>query len=187
MPSCALMYLPNGRRQLLRRRRRILRNRNAAERRQHFGEDGAIERNAGDRKAGRDRRMRVNDGLHVWPLTVDLEVHQHFRRRVAIALQFSAFEIGDTHHVGRHESLADTLGRHQQPLGTQPNADVAVVRRRVTARVHPPADFNDVGAQRRFGGHAVRPSARSERRRSCPIRVATGDRAEVQQFAAHGQ
>ena len=146
--------------QLPRGRRRVLRDRDAAERRQHFGQHGAVERNAGDRKAGGDRRMRVHDRLDVGALTIHLEVHQHLRRRIAIALQLSSLEIGDAHHVGRHEPLADALRRHEQPIGAQAHADVAVVRGGVAARVHPAADFDDVGAERGFGGHAVRPSTR---------------------------
>ena len=169
MPSCALMYLRTAVGQLLGRRRRVLRDRNAAERRQHLGEHGAIERNAGDGKAGRGRRMRVHDRLHVGPLPVDLEVHQHLGRGIAIALQLASLEIGDAHHVRRHEPLADALRGHQQAVGAEPDADVAVVRRGVAARVHAAADFDDVGAERGFGAHAVRG----------PILVAAGGRAEV--------
>ena len=143
------MYLPHRRRQLGRGRRRVRRDRHAAERRHHFGEDGAIERDARDREAGRRRRMRVHDRLHVRALAIHLEVHQHLGRRIAIALNLFAVEIGDAHHVGRHESLAHALGRHQQPIRSEPDADVPVVRRRIPARVHAPADLDDVGAQRR--------------------------------------
>ena len=57
---------------------------------------------------------------------------------------------------GRHEPLADALRGHQQPVGAEPDADVAVVRRGVAARVHAAADLDDVGAKRGFGAHAVR-------------------------------
>ena len=150
------MYLPDRLGQLLGRRRRVLRDRDAAERRQHLGEHRAVERNAGHGKPGRDRRMRVHHRLDVGPLPVDLEVHQHLGRRIAIALELAALEVGDAHHVRRHEPLADALRRHQQAIGAEPDADVAVVRRRVAAGVHAPADLDDVGAQRGLGAHAVR-------------------------------
>ena len=76
---------------------------------------------------------------------------------------------------GRHEPLADALRRHQQPIVAEPDADVAVVGRGVAARVHPAADFDDVGAQRRL--RCVMPVARA-------IRVAARGRAEVHLLAA---
>ena len=138
-------------RQLRRRRCRVLGNRNAAERRDDLGEHGAGQRNAGDGKPGRGRRMRVHDRLHVLPLPVDLEVHLHLGRGPALACELPPVEIRDAHHVGRHEALAHARRRHQQPAGVEPDADVAVVRRRVAPRVQTPADLDDVGAQLRFG------------------------------------
>src|SRR5205807_9393588 len=67
-----------------------------------------------------------------------------------------ALEILDAHHVRRHESLADALRGHQERIGTEPRADVAVVRSRIASRVHAPADLDDVGAERGFRRHAVR-------------------------------
>ena len=52
--------------------------------------------------------------------------------------------------------LQTLFGRHEQPVGAEPDADVAVVRGGVAAGVHAPADFDDVGAQRGFAAHAVR-------------------------------
>ena len=43
-----------------------------------------------------------------------------------------------------------------QAVGAEADADVAVVRGGVSARVHAPADFDDVGAELRLGAHAVR-------------------------------
>ena len=92
---------------------------------------------------------------------------------------FLPVEIGDAHHVGRHEPLADALGRHQQPIGAEPHADVAVVRRGVAARVHAAADFDDVGAERGFGAHAVRAPvlvAAARRSRSSTLLASVGER-----------
>src|SRR5262249_11695417 len=69
--------------------------------------------------------------------------------------------VGDAHHVGRHEALADAFWRHQQAILAQPRADVAVIRGGVAARVHPPTNFDDFAAQGSFGRHAVRARYRS--------------------------
>src|SRR5581483_12118667 len=82
--------------------------------------------------------------------------HQHLGRGIAVALQLRAAQIGDAHHVRRHEPLAHALWRHEQAIRSEPDADVAVVRRRVAARVHPTADLDDVGAQLRLGGGSER-------------------------------
>src|ERR1700704_1123476 len=48
------------------------------------------------------RRVRVPHRLPVGPLPVDLEVHQHLRRGIAVALQLAALQVGNAHHVRRH-------------------------------------------------------------------------------------
>ena len=63
-------------RQLGCRRRAVLRDGNAAERRDDLGEHGAIERNSRYGKAGGDRRMRMHDCPHVRAVLVHLEVHE---------------------------------------------------------------------------------------------------------------
>jgi hypothetical protein len=92
--------------------------------------------------------MRVYHRVGVGPLAVDLEMHLHLRRGIAFAGELLPVEIGDAHHVRRHEPLADAARGHQEPPAIEPDADVAVVRRRVTARVQPAADFDDGVAQR---------------------------------------
>ena len=102
----------------------------------------------------------------VGPLPIHLEVHQHLGRRIAIALRSCVPSRSVTHHhVRRHEPLADALRGHEQPVVVEAHADVAVVRRGVPARVHPAADLDDVGAERGFGGHAVRGSDTGRGRR----------------------
>ena len=69
--------------------------------------------------------------------------------------------------------LQTLFGRHEQPIGVEAHADVAVVRRGVSARVHAPADFDDVGAElrTRCSCACVRPGTcrgtPSEQKNSC--------------------
>ena len=52
---------------------------------------------------------------------------------------------------GVMKPLQTLFGRHEQAIGAEPDADIAVVRRRVAARVHAPAYLDDVGAQGGLG------------------------------------
>ena len=70
------------------------------------------------------------------------------REAVALARELLPVEIRDHHHVGGHEALAHALRRHQQTAIVQPEADVAVVRRRVAARIQAAPDFDDRGSSR---------------------------------------
>ena len=140
-------------RELARRRRSVLRDRNAAEGGHHFGEHGPVERDAGHGEPGGDRRMRVHDSLEVGPAAIHGQVHQQFGRRVAIALHFPSRHVGDHHHVGRHETLRDALRCRQKKVAGEAHADVAVVRRDVSAIVQTASDLDDVGSERFFGGH----------------------------------
>src|SRR6185503_8214234 len=91
-----------------------------------------------------------------------------------IPLELAPRQIGDAHHLRRHEPLADAFRGHEQPIRAEPDADVAVVGCRVAARIHAPADFHDVGAQRGVAAHAVRPST------GPPRDVPLGDPAPVE-------
>ena len=102
--------------------------------------------------------MCVHHRTRVRPVLVDLEMHQQLGRCVAAAADFFSRQIHDDAHVRRHESLRHAFGRGQNFVVVDPNADVAVVRRHIPAGVHPPADLDDVRAERVFGSliHAVR-------------------------------
>ena len=115
-PVVRLDVLPDGGRQLRRRRRGVVDDRDAAERADHLGQHGAVQRHAGDRKPGGQRRMRVHDGVHVGPLPVHLEVHQQLGRGIAVAGDLLAVEIDDDHHVGRHVPLGHALRRRQDAV-----------------------------------------------------------------------
>ena len=152
-----LDVLAHGVRQLARGRRGVLRDGHAAERSQHFGKHGAIERDTCHGEARGHGRVRVDDRAHVGPVPVHLEVHEHLGRGIAIALYLFALEVRDAHHVGRHEPLAHALGRHHQTVRAEAGADVAVVAGRVAAGVHATAHLDDVGAERGLSAHDVRP------------------------------
>ena len=151
------MYLRTACRQFGGGRRRVLRDRNAAERGQHLGQHRAIERNAGDGEAGGDRRMRVDDRT--------ARRAAGGRPRGASASRTTDRDRPDSFFPSR--SVMHIMSGVMNPLQTlfgvisrrsvaEPDADVAVVRRGIGARVHAAADFDDVGAQRGFGGHAER-------------------------------
>jgi hypothetical protein len=80
-PVVRLDIAPHGVRQFSRRRRAVLRDRNAAERRDDLGENGPGEGDARHGKAGGSRWMRVHDGPGVRTLTIDLDVHRQFWSR----------------------------------------------------------------------------------------------------------
>ena len=71
-PVVRLQILAACLRQFVGRRRRVLGNRDAAERGQHFGEYGARQGDPGHGKPGRDGGMRVHHGVHVGPNTIHL-------------------------------------------------------------------------------------------------------------------
>ena len=73
---------------------------------------------------------------------------------------------------GVMKPLQTLFGRHQQPVGVEPDADVAVVRRGVAARVQAAADFDDVGAELGFGRASPALVARPARQ---PLRAEVGD------------
>ena len=139
-------------RQLLRRRRRVLGDRNAAERRHDFGEHRAIERNAGDGEPGRDRRMRVHDGLRRpaaggRPRGASASRTRDRDRPASFCPSRSVMHIMS----GVMKPLQTLFGVISSRSSSSRDADVAVVRRGVAARVQAPADFDDVGAQRGLG------------------------------------
>ena len=89
-------------------RRAVLGDRNAAERRDHLGQHGARQRDAGDGEAGGHRRMRVHHGVDVGPVAVNLEVHRQLGRRIAIARELLPVVVDDTIMSGVMKPL-DTL------------------------------------------------------------------------------
>jgi hypothetical protein len=151
-PVVRFDVLADGLGQLHRRRRGVLGDRNAPERRHDLGKDGTGQRDAGHRKPRGRWRVRVHDSLRIRTLPIDLQVHLHLGRRPALPGKLPPVEIRDAHHVRRHEPLADAGRRHQQSAGIQADADVSIVRGRVAAGVQPASDFDDVGAELRFGG-----------------------------------
>ena len=166
------MYSGDGRRQLRRRRRRVVGDRDAAERADHLGQHRLVERDAGDREAGRERRMRVDHRLGVGPQLVDRDVHLQLRRRVPLAADLAAGEVGDHHHVGRHEALRDAGRRGQDAVGVEADADVAVVRGDEAAGPQAPPELDDVLAELRLRagtshGPCVPCAAARDRRRPC--------------------
>ena len=116
-----LDVLPHRFRQFARRGRGVLRNRDAPERGQHFGQYRAVQGDPCHGEPRRRRRMCMHDRPHVGPLPVDLEVHQHFGRRIPLTFELPPVQVGDAHHVGRHESLADAFGGHEQAVVAQPD------------------------------------------------------------------
>ena len=65
-----------------------------------------------------------------------------------------AVEIDEAHLLRPHEALRHAFGCGDQAGVVEPDADVAVVGRGVSTRVHPPADFDDVGAKLLLSAHS---------------------------------
>src|SRR5207302_1808100 len=118
----------------------VERQREAAQRQQHFARQGHVERQPSGGVYGGDRRMRVAEGVDVGPTLVDEQVHGQLGGGIAVAGKFAALEVGDDQVVGCHHALAGGGGRSKDAARVQPNGDVAVGRSHKASLVNPAPD-----------------------------------------------
>src|SRR6266699_1052171 len=91
--------------QLFGRRCAIFGERDTTKRQNDFRKNWLIDWQSSDCEGGPMRRMSVTDGLHVWPLAINQQVHRKFARRAA-AVQRATFEISYRQQVFSHPTLA---------------------------------------------------------------------------------